>query len=122
VCTLVHGETETARAERAAGALFSEDVAALDEATLLEVFADAPSSTMARSALDGAGLDVVEALAASGLVTSKSSARTALAQGGAYVNNRRVAVDARITTADLITGRYVVLRRGRRDHHLLRFG
>ena len=122
VCSLVHGETETARAERAAGALFSEEVAALDEATLLEVFADAPSSAMARAALDGAGLDLVEALAASGLVTSKSSARTALGQGGAYVNNRRVGPDARLTTADLIAGRYVVLRRGRRHHHLLRFG
>ena len=68
------------------------------------------------------GVDVVDALAASGLVASKSAARTAVAQGGAYVNNRRVALDARLTAADLIAGRYIVLRRGRREHHLLRFG
>ncbi len=121
VCTLVHGEAETARAEAAAGALFSEDVASLDEPTLLEVFADAPSSTMPAAVLDDAGVDVVDALAASGLVASKSAARTALVQGGAYVNNRRVGVDWRLTRADLVAGRYVVLRRGRRDHHLLRF-
>ena len=121
VCTLVHGEAETKRAEAAAGALFSEDVAALDEQTLLEVFADAPSSTMPAAVLDDAGVDVVDALAASGLVASKSAARTALVQGGAYVNNRRVGVDRRLTRADLVAGRYIVLRRGRRDRHLLRF-
>jgi tyrosyl-tRNA synthetase len=122
VCTLVHGESETARAERAAAALYSEDVAALDEATLLEVFADAPASTMSAELLAGRGLDIVEVLAASGLVASKSAARTAIAQGGAYLNNRRVAVDGRLTASDLIAGRYVVLRRGRRENHLLRFG
>lgn len=122
VCTLVHGESEMTRAERAAEALYSEDVAALDERTLLEVFADAPSSTLPADALAGAGVDVAGALAASGLVASKSAARTAIAQGGAYVNNRRVAPEARLTPSDLIAGRYVVLRRGRRELHLLRFG
>jgi tyrosyl-tRNA synthetase len=76
---------------------------------------------MPAAALDDGGLEVVDALAASGLVASKSAARTALAQGGAYVNNRRVGVDRRLTRADLVAGRYVVLRRGRRDHQLLRF-
>jgi tyrosyl-tRNA synthetase len=122
VCTLVHGESETARAERAAGALFSEDVTTLDEQTLLEVFADAPSSTMPATSLAGDGVDLVEALAASGLVASKAAARTAIAQGGAYVNNRRALSDARLTASDLIAGRYIVLRRGRRAPHLLRFG
>ncbi|MGP8163535.1 MAG: tyrosine--tRNA ligase [Acidimicrobiales bacterium] len=122
VCTLVHGESETVRAERAAEALYSEDVAALDERTLLEVFADAPSSTMPVDSLAGDGLDAVEALTASGLVTSKSAARAAIAQGGAYVNNRRVALDARLGGSDLIAGRYIVLRRGRRELHLVRFG
>ncbi len=121
VCTLVHGETETARVERAAAALYSEDVATLDEQTLLEVFADAPSSTLPLTSLGGAGVDLVEVLAASGLVASKHAARNAIAQGGAYVNNRRAPGDARLTASDLIAGRYVVLRRGRRELHLLRF-
>ena len=55
VCTFVHGETETERAVVASLALYSEDVAKLDEAALLEVFADAPSSRLARSSLDGEG-------------------------------------------------------------------
>ncbi|MGB9112557.1 MAG: tyrosine--tRNA ligase [Acidimicrobiales bacterium] len=122
VSALVHGAEETARVERASEALYTEDVAGLDEKTLLEVFAEAPSSTLARSAIDGAGLDPVEAFAASGLVASKSAARTTIEQGGAYVNNRRIRSGEQITTDRLIAGRYLVLRRGRRELHLLRFG
>ncbi len=121
VCTLVHGESETARAEAAARALFSEEIAGLDEATLLEVCQDAPTSTMARAALDG-GIGLVDALVTAGLVPSKGRARTTIAQGGAYVNNHRVTdTDARLAGDDLLHGRYLVLRRGQRDYHLLRF-
>jgi tyrosyl-tRNA synthetase len=121
VCTLVHGEGETRRAEQAAGALFSEEIAELDRATLLDVCSEAPMSVLARSVLD-AGLPVVDALATTGLSASKSQARTAVSQGGAYVNNRRVDdLDARIGREDLLFDEFVVLRRGRRDYHLVRF-
>jgi tyrosyl-tRNA synthetase len=122
----VHGEAETARAEHAAQALYSEEIAGLD-ADLLEVLvADSPSSVLAFSALDS-GLDLAEAFVSSGLCPSKSAARTAISQGGAYVNNlrRTNAQGAKeappITRADLIGGRYVLLRRGRRDYHMLAF-
>ena len=123
VCTLVHGADETARAERAAAALFGGDLVDLDEQTLLDVFADAPSTDLPRSRLDGDGELLVDLLAATGLVASKSQARTAVGQGGAYVNNQRAdGVEQRVTSADLVAGRYVVLRRGKKDHHLVRFG
>jgi len=122
VCALVHGEAETERAIAASEALFSEEVAKLDEALLLEVFADAPSSRFARSCLDSDGFALVEALVSTGLVSSKTAARTAVAQGGVYVNNRRRSEpEARLGRDDLLVDRYVVLRRGRRDYHLLRF-
>jgi tyrosyl-tRNA synthetase len=122
VCTLVHGEAETRRAEVAAAALYGEDVAGLDEATLLEVFAEAPASDRPRADID-AGLSLVDALADSGLVRSKSQARTTVSQGGAYVNNRRESDPERLLgRGDLLVDRYVVLRKGRRDYHLLRFG
>jgi tyrosyl-tRNA synthetase len=133
VCELVHGPQESARAERAARALFGEEIAGLD-ADLLEVLvADAPSSSQPRSALDGKGLDLVEAFVTSELCSSKSAARTAIAQGGAYVNNVRRSAGsgdgdgrgggdaAAITRADLLADRYVLLRRGRRDYHVLCF-
>jgi tyrosyl-tRNA synthetase len=123
VVTLVHGGHEADRAERVGRALFGEEVAELDEASLLAVFAEAPSTALPRSAFEGEGLSLVEALAGAGLSPSRSAARKAVEQGGAYVNNRRAGgIDARITTADLLHDRYVVLRRGRRDHHLLRVG
>ena len=122
VCTLVHGVTETERAKAASQALFSEDIAALDEKTLLEVFADAPSSTLPRSSLDGEGLELAGVLVSAGLFRSKTEACTALAQGGLYVNNRRRnEAEARLGRGDLLQDRYVVLRRGRQSHHLVRF-
>jgi tyrosyl-tRNA synthetase len=122
VCTLVHGEAETERAVAASRALFSEDVADLDEAQLLEVFADAPSSRLARSYLDSSGFPLVDALVSTGLAASRTAARTAVTQGGVYVNNRRRAdPEACLGREDLLADRYVVLRRGRRDYHLLQF-
>ncbi|MGA3146219.1 MAG: tyrosine--tRNA ligase [Acidimicrobiales bacterium] len=122
VCTLVHGPTETARAEQAGDALFGEGVALLDERTLLDVFADAPSTTLARTRLDGPGLALVDLLVETGLVPSKGRATTTIEQGGAYVNNRRESEPKRlIRPDDLVAGRYLVLRRGKRDYHLVKF-
>jgi len=123
VCTLVHGAEETARAEHAATALFGGELSGVDEPTLLDVFADAPSTDLARTRLDGDGVLLVDLLAETGLVASKSQARTAVGQGGAYVNNAREDdLARRLTAADLVAGRYLVLRRGKKDHHLVRFG
>jgi tyrosyl-tRNA synthetase len=121
VVALVHSPEEVARVEAAAEALYSEEVVGMDEATLLMVFEDAPSSEISRDRLSNGGINLVELIADAGLVGSRSQARTTIDQGGLYVNNRRVEKEAaRISTDDLIAGRYVLLRRGRRDFHLLR--
>jgi tyrosyl-tRNA synthetase len=123
VCTLVHGEAETERAEQAAGALFSEDIAHLDEQSILDVFAEAPSTNVSRSRLDGPGIPLVDLLVETELLASKGKARTTIEQGGAYVNNRRADdVEQTIGGDDLVADRYLVLRRGKRDYHLVRFG
>ena len=123
VVGLVHGESEVAAAERAAGALYSEDIAGLDEATLLAVCAEAPASRWPRQDLDGGGLAVVDALVRAGLAASKGMARSTITQGGAYVNNRRVPADvgATVGRGDLLHDRYLVLRKGKRDYHLVEF-
>ncbi len=121
VCTLVHGEHETERAERAAAALFGGEVSELDERSLLEVFADAPSTQMARNRLDGGGLPLVDLLVEIG-VKSKSQARTVIEQGGVYVNNRREdEVDTTLAAADLVAGHYLLVRRGKKNYHLVNF-
>jgi tyrosyl-tRNA synthetase len=120
VCVLVHGEEETLRAERASAALFGEEIAALDEPMLLDVVGEAPSSRVDRNALLAGDVTLVDALVSSGLTASRGDARRTIAQGGAYVNNRRVDDAERVLgLGDLLHGRYIVLRKGRRDYHLL---
>jgi tyrosyl-tRNA synthetase len=122
VCTLVHGEAETERAEHAAAALFGEEVADLDEQSLLDVFADAPSTELPRSRLDGGGLVLVDLLVEAGLARSKGQARTMVEQGGVSVNNRRMDDVHQVVGGDLlVAGRFVVLRRGKKDYHLVSF-
>jgi tyrosyl-tRNA synthetase len=118
VTTYVHGAEETARAERAAAALYTEDIAALPESLLDDVLADAPVLSFPRTVLDE-GLDMVEVLAM-GLVKSKSAAQRAIDQGGVYVNNVR-RQDRRITRTDLLNDKLVLLRRGSREYQVLKF-
>jgi tyrosyl-tRNA synthetase len=122
VTAMVHGDGEASRAQSASRALFSGEIAGLDEATLLEVFSEAPSSDGAMSRLGGPGLGLVDAMVEAGLVSSKAAARRAISQGGAYINFTRERDPERVlTAADLVSGRYVVLSMGRKQHHLVRF-
>ncbi|PSK97613.1 tyrosyl-tRNA synthetase [Murinocardiopsis flavida] len=113
--TLVHGEDECRKVIEASKALFGQgDLTGLDAATLDAALAEVP-----RTEADGPAAalpPVVDLLAASGLVPSKSAARRAVQDGGAYVNNVKVTdIDARVADGDLLHGRYLVLRRGKRS-------
>jgi tyrosyl-tRNA synthetase len=116
--TLVHGAAEAERAERAAAVLFTEDITALDATTLEAALADAPSTRVAASALES-GLPLVDAFASAGLVGGRSAGRRAVAAGSVYVNNRRQAEERDLTVDDAIHGRFVVLRHGKRNQHVL---
>jgi tyrosyl-tRNA synthetase len=121
VCTLVHGEVEAARAETASLALYSGTLASLDEDILVELRKETPASTWERSALDGDGRALVDALVETGLATSRREARTLVTQGGVYVNDQRVRdSDTRLGRSDLLFDRLLVLRKGR-DYHLVSF-
>jgi tyrosyl-tRNA synthetase len=115
---MVHGEDAAVRAERAGEALFAETIAELDEATLMEVVADAPSSNVSRAELDG-GIDVADLIARAELASSLGEARRFIEQGGVYVNNVRVSAGEAVNATQLLHGRYVILRRGRRQMHLV---
>ncbi len=119
--TTVHGAGAAEAAIRASDALFGGDLAGLDEATIDDVFAEAPSSVLARSDLHS-GVTVIELLVATGLTASRSAATTAVQQGGVYVNNKReTEPDRRLTSADLLAGGTIILRRGKRSYHVARF-
>ncbi|MFL6055861.1 MAG: tyrosine--tRNA ligase [Actinoallomurus sp.] len=110
--SLVHGTEETQRVIAASRALFGQgDLAELDERTLASALAEVPST-----AVSGPLPPVVDLLAATGLVGSKSEARRTVAQGGAYLNNVKVTDEAAVPDlGDLLHGRFLVLRRGKRN-------
>jgi tyrosyl-tRNA synthetase len=110
----VHGATECANAVAASKALFGQgDLAALDEPTLAAALAEAGCITV--HGTPESLPTVVDLMADAGITTSKSDARRAIAGGGAYLNNRKVSEDdARPQASDLLCGRFLVLRRGRR--------
>jgi tyrosyl-tRNA synthetase len=121
VVRIVHGDAEVARAEAATQALFGTSIRDLDEATLLDVMSDAPSTQKERSVLDAYSL--IDALVDSGLCASKGAARKDITAGGIYMNNDRINdAAATIKSSDLIGGSHVVLRKGKKNYHLLRFG
>ena len=113
--TLVHGEAELARVQAASEALFGQgDLRALDAATLAAAVAEVPHAEVDR--LPGGELPpVADLMAAAGIVPSKSAARRAIAEGGAYLNNEKVMAEDAVPSADdLLHGEYLVLRRGKR--------
>ena len=119
VTALVHGDTEAAKCEEASTALFGEEIAGLSEEMLLAVTEDAPTTAIPRTELLG-GVNLVEALERSGLAKSKKEARRTVEQGGAYVNNVRQTDDGRTFSAgDLLHDRYLVLRKGRKEVHII---
>ncbi|MFF4240689.1 tyrosine--tRNA ligase [Actinomadura geliboluensis] len=111
--TLVHGADETARVIAASRALFGQgSLEELDERTLKAALAEVPRAEVPSGDLPS----VVDLLAQSGLCKSKSEARRAIAQGGAYLNNAKVeSEDAVPAPSDLLHGRFLVLRRGKRN-------
>ncbi|HEV2376628.1 MAG TPA: tyrosine--tRNA ligase [Streptosporangiaceae bacterium] len=114
VTTLVHGAQECANVVAASKALFGQgDLAGLGEATLASALAEAGLATVKPA--DGRLPSVVDLLAESGVVPSRSAARRAITEGGAYLNNARVlSEDAVPGRDDLLHGRFLVLRRGKR--------
>ncbi|MEK0100305.1 tyrosine--tRNA ligase [Streptomyces sp. A475] len=109
--TLVHGADQCAAVIAASKALFGQgDLGELDEATLAAALSELPHAKV-----DTLG-PVVDLLAEVGLVASKSAARRTVKEGGAYVNNVKVAAEDAVPAADeLLHGRWLVLRRGKKN-------
>ncbi len=122
VTRLVHGEAGLATALRATDMFFGAEIADLNDAQLVEIFADVPSKQLPRKRLAGDGLPLIDALSEAGLAKSKGDARRTIQQGGAYVNNRRINdLETRLTAAHLASETVLVLRSGKKHYALLRF-
>ena len=112
--TLVHGQSECEQAEAAGKALFGQaELSELDERTLAASLDQLPRTTINRGDAFPTWVDLI---AVTGVVKSKSDARRIVKEGGAYLNNVKVsAEDFAPSTSDLLHGRFLVLRKGKRD-------
>ena len=141
ITTLVHGADATQRVMAASRALFGQgELADVDEHTLADAFAEVPhTEVFLRAELAGPGEGglgvagpgdagpgdagpgagemptVADLMALTGIVASKSAARRAIAEGGAYLNNRKVTSEGAVPAhGDLLHDRYLIVRRGKR--------
>lgn len=120
VTDLVHGPNATAEAMRASEILFGGDLAGISEATFNEIVGEVPTKSIGRSDLEGGGKALVELLVHSGLSSSKGQARKDVEGGGIYVNNLRETSGQRTVGAgDLLFGKHVLLRKGKRNYVVL---
>jgi len=112
--SLVHSVEICERVEAAARALFGQgELSELDEATLSSALAELPRTTVAKNAEIPTWVDL---LTAAGVVDSKSAARRIVKEGGAYLNNQKIAAeDFAPSKSDFLCGKYAVLRKGKRD-------
>ena len=111
--SLVHGEGATEAVEHASAALFGRgELDRLDEATLSAALRETSVAELKPGGPDG----IVDLLVATGLSASKGAARRTVAEGGVSVNNVRVdSEDWAANPAHFLHGRWLVLRRGKRN-------
>ena len=112
--SLIHGAGMTQKVEAAAKALFGQgEISELDLPTLDVALGQLPRTTVKKG---DPFPSWIELLVATGVVDSKSAARRILKEGGAYLNNKRVEnEDFTPTKSDLLQGKYLLLRKGKRD-------
>jgi tyrosyl-tRNA synthetase len=120
VTDLVHGPGATAEAMRASEILFGGELAGVSETTFNEIVGEVPTKEIGRSELDGAGKPLVELLVHTGLCSSKGQARKDIEGGGVYVNNVREAdFQKTVSTNELLFGKHLLLRKGKRNYVVL---
>jgi tyrosyl-tRNA synthetase len=116
----VHGEDGLARAQQATDVLFGGEMGGLTASEIADIFSDVPSSELPRQKLDGDGFLLVDLLVHAGMASSKGDARRSIQGGGVYLNNARVQeVERMVTTADALEGRFLVVRKGKKNYSLV---
>jgi len=120
VTSLVHGEAACAEAIRASEILFGGGLDGIQESTFNEIVGEVPSKEIEMAKLSGAGSPLVELLVHSGLCSSKGQARKDIEGGGIYLNNVREANAQRaVAAAELLFGKHLLLRKGKRNYAVL---
>jgi tyrosyl-tRNA synthetase len=114
---LIHGATAADDAVRASDVLFGGGLEGISERTFNDFVGEVPSKELDKATLDGAGMALVDLLVHAGLCQSKGQARKDIEQGGININNVREASATRaVTSADLLFGKHLLLRKGKRNY------
>jgi tyrosyl-tRNA synthetase len=117
VTDLIHGENATQEAIRASEILFGGNLDGISEATFNDIVGEVPTKEIEKAKLDGAGVPLVELLVHSGLCPSKGQARKDIEGGGVNINNVREANIGRgVVPTDLLFGKHVLLRKGKKNY------
>lgn len=117
VTSMIHGEQATQEAIRASEILFGGNLEGIAESTFNEIIGEVPTRSLAPSQLEGAGMPLVELLVHAGLSSSKGQARRDIEGGGVNINNVRESRAQRlVTTRDLLFGKHLLLRKGKKNY------
>ncbi|MSU57969.1 MAG: tyrosine--tRNA ligase [Pedosphaera sp.] len=117
VTNLIHGEAATQEAMSASLILFSSNFESVSESTFNEVVGEVPTKEIGKAKLEGAGIPLVELLVHSGLCPSKGQARKDIEGGGVNLNNvREPSATRAVTMNDLLFGKHVLLRKGKKNY------
>ena len=115
--TLLHGEAAMKDAVRASEILFGGTLDGIAESTLAILKEEIPGATVT---LPEGGLPLLDAVVAAGLATSKSAARRDVEGGGVSVNGVKITeITKALTASDALFGKYLLLRRGKKQYALL---
>jgi len=117
---LIHGQAATEDAIKASKILFGGGLDGISENALRDVAGEIPNATLSAAALSGEGKSLLEALVETGLSQSKGQAKKDIQGGGVNVNNQRIQdVQAKLTPDDVHFGKYILLRRGKKNYAAL---
>jgi len=119
VTTLVHGTDALTGALKASEILFGGSLDGVTETIFNDVVGEVPTKELERAKLDGAGAAVIDLVVHAGLEPSKGAARKSLEAGGVYLNNVRAELTRSATSADLLFGKYLLLRKGKKSYAVL---
>jgi tyrosyl-tRNA synthetase len=124
VTVMTHGKEAYDNAIKASNILFgkstADDLKSLDEQTFLDVFDGVPQATVSKTVLD-AGYDIVAAFAENSFLASNGEVRRALKANSISVNKAKVQDGFLISSTDLVSDKYVLLQRGKKNYFLLKF-
>jgi len=124
ITEIVHSTDELNNAVKASEILFSKDflkeIQEIDEQVFLDIFEGVTTCEISGDEIKN-GLDIIKSLSEiSGFLSSNSEARRALKENSISVNKTKVNESYKLTNADLINNKYIVLNRGKKKTFIIK--